>query len=98
MPVRRVAGGDVKFRVGNGTRIEALVAFSVGTGRRSESGNVTPVDAGMVMFVPFHVGEGRKPVSGYGGLPVALTEGRGRRAEAVVFKIGTGRRPDTDAL
>ena len=98
VPVRSVAGRDVEFRVGKGTRMEALVALDVGTGRRSERGNVTPVGIGTVTFVPFHVGEGREPVSGYGSLPVALTEGKGRRAEPVVFQIGRGKRPDTDAL
>ena len=98
VPVRSVAARDVEFRVGNGTWMEALVAFIVGTGRRSENGNVTPVGIGTVTLVPFHVGEGREPVSGYGTLFVALTEGRGRRAEAVVFKIDNGKRPDTDAL
>ena len=53
---------------------------------------------GAVVFVPFNVGRGRSPVTGYDALPVAFMEGRGRRPEAVVFKIGGGRRPDTDAL
>lgn len=37
-------------------------------------------------------------MTGYGALPVAFMESRGRRLEAVAFKIGSGRRPDTDAL
>lgn len=46
----------------------------------------------------FIVGTGRSPVSGYGALPVAFMENEGKRAEAVAFKIGSGKRPDTDAL
>ena len=37
-------------------------------------------------------------MTGYNGLPVVFTEGRGRRPEAVVFRIRGGRWPDIDAL
>ena len=117
-----------KFRVGKGTWIEALVALGVGSGRRSESGNVIPVgsgggsppEVGRGLKVPLRIGRGRcigpgrdellvgnvllvlllnvDPADGNSGVPVALTDGRGRRAEAVVFDIGQGRRPETDAL
>ena len=65
-------------------------------GKRSDSGKVTPV--GKVLFVPLSVGTGRNPVIGDSGLRVAFLEGRGRRPEAVVFRIGKGEWPDTDAL
>ena len=90
VPVGRKAGREVEFRVGNGTRTEGLVAFNVGVGGLP--------DIGRVLFVPLNVGKGRNPVTGDSGLPVALTEGSGRRPEAVVFKMGECKRPDTDAL
>lgn len=104
VPVRRVAGRKVEFRVGNGTRTEGLVAFKVKNGKRSESGKVTPVgisalpDKERVLFVPLNVGKERNPVVGDRGLPVAFMEGRGRRPEPVVFKIRGGKRPDSEAL
>lgn len=42
------------------------------------------------------VGKGKNAVAGESGLPVAFAECRGRRL--VEFKIGSGMRPDTDAL
>ena len=90
VPVGRNGGREVEFRVGNGTRTEGLVAFNVGTGG--------PPDIGTVLFVPLNDGKGRNPVTGDRGLPVMFTEGSGRRPEAVVFKIGERKRPDTDAL
>lgn len=104
VPVRRVAGRKVEFKVGNGTRTEGLVAFKVKNGKRSESGKVTPVgisalpDRERVLFVPLNVGKERNPVVGDRGLPVAFMEGRGRRPEPVVFKIRGGKRPDSEAL
>lgn len=85
------------------TGVTDLVTFRVWTGRKPETGKNTPVglggspDVGNVLFVPFSVGNGKNPLR-YVGLPVAFTEARGRRPEAVTFKIGGGRRPDTDAL
>ena len=38
VPVRRVAGLEVEFRIWNGTRTEGLVAFNVWNAKRSESG------------------------------------------------------------
>lgn len=45
-----------------------------------------------------NVGKGKNPVTWDSGLPVAFTEGRGKRPEAVEFKIRGGKRPDIDAL
>ena len=98
VPVRRVAGRDVELRVGKGMRMEALVALDVWKGSLSESGKVAPVGVAKVLYVPFSVGKGMNPVADGNGLNVTLTEGKGRRAEAVAFKIGGGKRPDMDAL
>lgn len=62
VPVNRVAGREVEFRVGNGGRMGKFTP--VGTGGLP--------DVGKVLFVAFRVGKGKNPVAGNGNLPVAF--------------------------
>lgn len=104
--VRRVAGTDVEFSVGNGTRIETFVAFLDGKGRREEAvmfkkGGFKRPDVDALNFVvKFTVGNGKKPDAGKVEFAVELAVGRGKMPDlgkvefAVKLAVGRGSRPD----
>ena len=88
---RLVGGGGIVGVLEEVTRAEDLVTFNfrientLDAGKTTFAGMGRSSDIGKVPLVPVGVGKVMGRVAGYKGLPVP-------------FRIGRGKRPDTDAL